>query len=65
MGPITESKKSQLWDAYRLGSTSGLAMAVTASMIVVRTDRGDEMFSVMAERHAAQMATLDVFSMLP
>ena len=30
-------------------------MAVVASMIVGRTERGDEMFCVMAERHTAQM----------
>ena len=40
---------------YRLGSTSGLAMSVIASQLVASTPRGDEMFAVMAERHAAQM----------
>lgn len=40
---------------YALGGASGLLMAVIASMIVGRTDRGDEMFCVMAERHADQM----------
>jgi hypothetical protein len=40
---------------YSLGTASGLLMAVVASMIVGRTERGDEMFCVMAERHAAQM----------
>lgn len=64
VGTISEQMRTQMWDAYRLGSTTGLAMAVVASMIVVRTERGDEMFSVMAERHAAQMRTLDVFGML-
>lgn len=55
----------RLWDAYRVGSTSGLAMAVTASMIVARTERGDEMFAVMAERHARQMADLGVTDLIP
>lgn len=64
VGAISEQMRTEMWDAYRLGSTSGLAMAVVASMIVVRTERGDEMFSVMAERHAAQMAALGVFGML-
>lgn len=44
-----------VWDAYVLGSVSGLYMAVLASQIVERTDRGDEMFAVMAERHLAQV----------
>jgi hypothetical protein len=43
------------WDGYVLGSASGYLMALLASQIVERTDRGDEMFAVMAERHAAQV----------
>jgi hypothetical protein len=30
-------------------------MSVIASQLVASTPRGDEMFAVMAERHAAQM----------
>ena len=52
------------WNAYRLGACSGMAMAVTASMIVGRTDRGDEMFCVMAERHAQQMVDLEVSALV-
>jgi hypothetical protein len=43
------------WDGYVLGSGGGYLMAVLASQIVERTERGDEMFAVMAERHAAQV----------
>ena len=43
------------WDGYVLGSAGGYLMAMLASQIVERTDRGDEMFAVMAERHAAQV----------
>lgn len=43
------------WDGYVLGSAGGYLMAVLASQIVERTERGDEMFAVMAERHAAQV----------
>ena len=49
---------------YRLGTVSGLAMAVIASQLVASTERGDEMFAVMAERHAAQMADNDVFALV-
>jgi hypothetical protein len=63
-GLDTEAMRSQMWDGYRLGSTTGLAMAVVASMIVGRTARGDEMFCVMAERHAAQMDALGVAELL-
>lgn len=49
---------------YRLGTVSGLAMAVIASQLVMSTERGDEMFAVMAERHAAQMIDNDVFDLV-
>ncbi len=59
-----EAVRTEMWDAYRLGSTTGLGMAVVASMIVGRTERGDEMFCVMAERHADQMDALGVFDLI-
>ena len=40
------------WDAYRAASFAGMMMGVTASMVVVQTDRGDSMFLAMAERSA-------------
>ncbi len=43
------------WEGYVLGSAGGYLMALLASQIVERTERGDEMFAVMAERHAAQI----------
>ena len=39
---------------YRKEAISGLVMAVIASQIVGRTDRGDKMFEVMATRHIIQ-----------
>ena len=39
------------WTGYRLHAFSGVAMAVIASAIVGRTDRGDEMFVAMGTRH--------------
>lgn len=52
------------WQAYRIGACSGITMAVTASMIVGRTTRGDEMFCVMTERHAAQVLELDTAALV-
>jgi hypothetical protein len=49
---VTGYEWSRCWDDYRLGTLSGLIMAVTASMLVERTERGDAMFMVMAERHS-------------
>lgn len=45
--------------AYRRAAFSGFVMAIFASMNVERTERGDEMFAVMAERPAQQILDLD------
>ena len=54
----------QAWDDYRRASFVGFLMAVLSAMIVERTDRGDEMFAVMAERSAWQALHLDALSFL-
>jgi aminoglycoside phosphotransferase (APT) family kinase protein len=48
----------ECWDDYRRYAFGGLLMAIGASMLVVRTDRGDDMFMAMASRHCAQVAAL-------
>lgn len=40
------------WDDYRRGSFHGFAITVIASTIVVETERGNDMFTAMARRHA-------------
>ena len=52
------------WDDYRRGTWSGLLMAVAASMLVERTDRGDEMFLTMARRAARHALDLDAADLL-
>lgn len=47
------------WRGYRQGTWSGLLMAVGASMMVQRTERGDDMFMAMASRHAAHIVDMD------
>lgn len=51
--------ENELWAEYRLFTMSGLLMAVVASMIVQQTDRGDDMFMVMANRHGRHALDLD------
>jgi aminoglycoside phosphotransferase (APT) family kinase protein len=46
------------WEDYRRFSYSGYFMAVIASILVGRTDRGDDMFMAMANRHATQITDL-------
>jgi hypothetical protein len=52
------------WDDYRRYSYSSLVMAVIASMIVGRTERGDDMFVAMADRSARMAADLDAATAL-
>ena len=52
------------WEDYRRGTWGGLIMAVAASMLVERTDRGDEMFLTMARRHARHALDLDAAALL-
>ena len=40
------------WNDYRRGAFSGIAVTVIASVMVVETLRGNEMFTAMARRHA-------------
>ena len=47
------------WRDYRRYAFSGFLMAVGASMLVVQTERGDEMFLTMARRHGTQILDLD------
>ncbi len=54
----------EAWNDYRRGSFVGFLMAVMSAMIVERTERGDEMFAVMAERSGWQALHLDALSFL-
>lgn len=52
------------WQDYRWGSFAGFAVTVIASMMVVRTERGDEMFVAMARRHARHALDLGAGELL-
>ncbi len=56
--------REAIWEQYRRYSFGGLIMAIVASALVRRTDRGDEMFVTMAERHARQALDLDAERLL-
>ncbi len=55
----------QAWDDYRHGQFSGIIIAVVASMITERTDRGDEMFWAMAGRHFEAALETNAAELLP
>lgn len=52
------------WRCYRRDAFAGFLMAVAASMIVRRTDRGDAMFLTMGERAAAMVLDLQSISLI-
>ena len=52
------------WAGYRTAAFSGLVMGVAASMLVTRTERGDEMFLAMANRSGRQCLELDSKALL-
>lgn len=55
----------QCWEEYRRQSFWGVLMAVAASMLVVRTERGDDMFMTSLARHSQQVLDLGAEDLLP
>lgn len=53
------------WTEYRRQAFYGILINVVASMVVVRTDRGDDMFMACLARSAQQVLDLDSLSLLP
>jgi aminoglycoside/choline kinase family phosphotransferase len=58
-GGVHDYDWDRCWRDYRRGAWAGLVMAVAASMLVERTDRGDQMFLTMASRHSRHALDLD------
>ncbi len=52
------------WAGYRLSGFDGLLMGMLASMLVARTERGDEMFMAMVNRHGRQLLDLDAEALI-
>ena len=50
-----------LWRDYRLGAVWGVVMTVIATILAAQTERGDQMLTVMAQRHGRH--ALDLASM--
>ncbi|WP_108811378.1 phosphotransferase [Sphingorhabdus sp. Alg231-15] len=59
-----EQDHDLFWQDYRRHAFSGFIMAINASIHVEQTERGDEMFAVMAERPAQMALDLDSLSLL-
>jgi aminoglycoside phosphotransferase (APT) family kinase protein len=52
------------WQDYRLYAPQGLIQAVCAAMQTMRTERSDQLFTTMAERHGRQMLDLGALDLL-
>jgi aminoglycoside phosphotransferase (APT) family kinase protein len=53
------------WKDYRRLAFGGIVMDIIAAMFVQQTERGDEMFAAMANRHARHAIDLDSLRLLP
>jgi hypothetical protein len=53
------------WHEYRRNTFHGVIMAVISPMLVVRTERGDDMFMTSLARHAQQVIDLEAEDLLP
>jgi hypothetical protein len=49
----------ECWTQYRRYTFGGVIMAIAASMLVEQTDRGDDMFVTMAQRHGRHAIDLE------
>ncbi|MEO6027229.1 MAG: phosphotransferase [Candidatus Binatia bacterium] len=63
-GGVTDYAFETCWRDYRRTAFSGIVIAVIASMIVVQTPRGDDMFMAMTARHAQQILDLESEALL-
>ncbi|PXX08375.1 phosphotransferase [Mycolicibacterium moriokaense] len=65
LGPNAPISLDDVRDGVRRQSFFGVVMAIVSSMLVAQTDRGDEMFMVMLQRHCQQVLDTDALAVLP
>lgn len=63
-GGVAAYAFEEAWADYRWYSFAGVVMAIVASMLVVQTERGDDMFMIMAHRHGRHALDLDAIGLL-
>ena len=52
------------WRDYRLGAVWGVVMSVIATILAAETERGNDMLTVMAQRHGRHAIDLDAMQLL-
>jgi hypothetical protein len=65
LGPQSSVTIDDVGAGVRRQSFAGVMMAIVSSMLVQRTDRGDDMFMVMLERHCEHVLDTDALALLP
>jgi hypothetical protein len=65
LGPAAPLTLADVADGVRRQSFFGVMMAIVSSMLVERTDRGDQMFMTMLRRHCDHVLDTDALSTLP
>ena len=59
-GGVTGFDWEACWREYRKGVFAGFAVSIVSPVLVVRTVRGDRMFTTMARRYAQMGLDLDI-----
>jgi Ecdysteroid kinase-like family len=65
LGPDAPISVDDVRDGVRRQSFFGVMMAIVSSMLVERTERGDEMFMTMLQRHCEHVLDTDALATLP
>jgi hypothetical protein len=65
LGPNPALSLDDVREGVRRQSFFGVMMAIVSSMLVERTERGDEMFMTMLQRHCDHVLDTDAMSTLP
>lgn len=65
LGPGAPLTLAEIAEGVRRQSFFGVMMAIVSSMLVVRTERGDQMFMTMLQRHCDHVLDTDALATLP
>jgi hypothetical protein len=65
LGPASPLSLDDVREGVRRQSFFGVMMAIVSPMLVERTERGDEMFMAMIERHCQHVIDTDALAILP
>ncbi len=65
LGPAAPITLADVREGVRRQSFFGVMMAIVSSMLVERTERGDQMFMTMLQRHCQHVLDTDALAILP